>query len=59
VLSLAEVDPSFHAGEVLVADTREGQPLAKSGPFQLIVSDDKRPARWVHNLVSVTLEHAR
>jgi hypothetical protein len=56
VFSLAEVDPDFHQGQVLVADTRDGQPLGKSGPFQLIVSDDKRPARWVHNLVSITLQ---
>jgi hypothetical protein len=56
VLSLAEVDPSFHEGQVIVADTRDGQPLGKSGPFQLIVSDDKRPARWVHNLESITLK---
>ena len=55
LLSLAEVDPSFHGGQVLVADTRDGQPLAKNGPFQLIVSDDTRPARWVHNLDSITL----
>jgi hypothetical protein len=59
VLSLAEVDPSFHEGQVLVVDTRDGQPLGNYGPFQLIVSDDKRPARWVHNLVSITLQHAR
>ncbi len=58
VLSLAEVDPSFHAGEVLVVDSRDGQPLGKNGPFQLIVSNDKRPARWVHNLVSITLQRA-
>jgi len=58
VLSIAEVDPSFHGGEILVADTRDGQPLAKSGPFQLIVSEDKRPARWVHNLVSISLQSA-
>jgi hypothetical protein len=56
VLSIAEADPSFHGGETLVADTRDGQPLAKSGPFQLIVSEDKRPARWVHNLVSISLQ---
>jgi hypothetical protein len=56
VLSLAEVDPDFHAGQVLVADARDGKPLEKNGPFQLIVSDDKRPARWVHNLVSITLK---
>lgn len=58
VLSLAEVDPSFHRGQVLVADTRDGQPLGKNGPFQLIVTDDKRPARWVHNLQSITLQAA-
>ena len=59
VLSLAEVDPDFHQGQVLVADTRDGQPLGKNGLFQLINSDDKRPARWVHNLNSITLQHAR
>jgi hypothetical protein len=59
VLSLAEIDPEFHAGQVLVADAREGKPLEKNGPFQLIVSDDKRPARWVHNLVSITLQRGR
>jgi hypothetical protein len=58
VLSIAESDPSFHGGEILVADTRDGQPLGKSGPFQLIVSEDKRPARWVHNLVSLSLQDA-
>lgn len=59
VLSLAEIDPEFHAGQVVVADAREGKPLEKNGPFQLIVSDDKRPARWVHNLVSITVQRAR
>jgi hypothetical protein len=59
VLSLAEVDPSFHGGQVIVADARDGQPLAASGPFELIVSDDKRPARWVHNLVAITLRNAQ
>ena len=59
VLSLAEVDPDFHSGQVLVVDTRDGKPLEKNGPFQLIVSEDKRPARWVHNLTSIMLQKAR
>jgi len=59
VLSLAEADPEFHQGQVIVADSRDGQALGKNGPFQLIVSDDKRPARWVHNLTSVTLQRAQ
>jgi hypothetical protein len=58
VLSLAEVDPDFHDNQVIVADARDGQPLGKNGPFQLIVPGDKRPARWVHNLVSITLNRA-
>ncbi len=56
LLSLAEVDPDFHENQVIVADGRDGQPLRKGGPFQLIVPGDKRPARWVHNLVSITVE---
>jgi Carboxypeptidase regulatory-like domain len=59
LLSLAEVDSTFHAGQVMVADTREGQPLGKNGPFQLIVPGDSRPARWVHNLNSVRVQQAQ
>lgn len=58
VLSLAEVDPEFHSGEIIVADQQDGHALGKDGPFRLIVSEDKRPARWVHNLVSITLRTA-
>ena len=59
LLSLAEVDSTFHAGQVIVADTREGQPLGKNGPFQLIVPGDSRPARWVHNLNSIQLQQVQ
>jgi hypothetical protein len=57
VLALAEVDPSFHPGEVIVADATDGKPLgAHSGPFKLVVTEDKRPARSVRNLASVELK---
>jgi hypothetical protein len=59
VLALAEVDPSFHSGEVLVADAMNGKPLdAHSGPFKLVVTEDKRPARAVRNLVTIELRWA-
>jgi hypothetical protein len=59
VLALAEVDPSFHPGEVIVADAMDGKPLdAHSGPFKLVVTEDKRPARSVRNLVSLELRSA-
>lgn len=60
VIALAEVDTTFHSGEVIVADTMNGAPLdAKSGPFKLVVTEDKRPARWVRNLVSIELKSAK
>ena len=59
VLALAEVNPDFHPGDVIVADSMNGQPLdAKSGPFKLVVTQDKRPARWVRNLDTISLKFA-
>ncbi len=59
VLALAEVDPEFHPGDVLIADTMDGKPLdAKTGPFKLVVTEDKRPARSVHSLVSIEVKAA-
>ena len=59
VLALAEVDPEFHPGDVLVADAMDGKPLdAKTGPFRLVVTEDKRPARSVHSLVSIEVKTA-
>jgi hypothetical protein len=60
VLALAEIDPSFHPGEVIVADATDGKPLdAHSGPLKLVVTEDKRPARSVRNLVSIELKSAQ
>lgn len=59
VLALAETDPAFHPGDVIVADAMDGNPLdAKEGPFKLVVTEDKRPARSVHNLVSIEVRKA-
>ena len=56
VFSLAELDPGTSDSEVLVADTINGAPLdAKHGPFQLVVPHDKRAARWVRMLKSLTV----
>jgi hypothetical protein len=60
VIALAEVDTTFHSGEVIVADSMNGQPLdEKTGAFRLVVTEDKRPARWVRNLVSLELKSAK
>jgi hypothetical protein len=53
--SLAEVDPSIHTGDVIVADMLDGQKLGKDGAFKMVASEEKRPARWVRNLTSISV----
>jgi hypothetical protein len=53
--SLAEVDPAIHTGDVIVADTLDGQKLSKDGAFKLVSSEERRPARWVRNLTSISV----
>ncbi len=58
VYSIAEVTPFIHDGTVIVADTVDGKPIADSGPFQLVATGEKHPARWVRNLVAIRVQHA-
>ena len=54
--SLAELDPELIDRVVLLADTKNGQPLpAREGPFRIIVPGEKRPARWVRQVKAVTV----
>ena len=53
--SLAEVDPAIHTGDVIVADTLDGQELGKDGAFKMVSSEERRPARWVRNLTSISV----
>ena len=54
VFALAELDDAFTDRVVLLADLRDGKPLAaNAAPFQLIVPGEKRPARWVRQVVSI------
>jgi DMSO/TMAO reductase YedYZ molybdopterin-dependent catalytic subunit len=56
VFSLAELDSGIANSEVLVADTVAGAPIDPNrGPFRLVAPHDKRPARWVRMLKSITV----
>jgi hypothetical protein len=55
LFALAEVDPSIHTGDVIVADSMGGQPLGKDGAFKLVSTEEKRPARWVRNLSALSV----
>jgi DMSO/TMAO reductase YedYZ molybdopterin-dependent catalytic subunit len=56
LFSLPELDPDFTDAQVLVADTIDGAPLGpNAGPLRLVVPQDKRPARWIRMLKSLTV----
>lgn len=49
--AIAELDAAFTDQVVLLADRRDGRPLlADTGPWQIIVPNDKRPARWIRQV---------
>jgi hypothetical protein len=53
VYSIGEVTPDVHDGTVIVADSQDGKPIADDGPLKLVTTGEKRPARWVRNLVAI------
>jgi DMSO/TMAO reductase YedYZ molybdopterin-dependent catalytic subunit len=56
VFSLAELDSGILDSDIIVADTMDDAPLAdKQGPFRLVAPHEKRPARWVRMLKSITV----
>ncbi len=59
VLSLGEVDPSFHKGaKVILADQADGKPLPlKEGPYRLIIDGDLKPSRAAYSVVAIELKH--
>jgi DMSO/TMAO reductase YedYZ molybdopterin-dependent catalytic subunit len=56
LFSLAELDSGFEDSGVLVAYSLDGAPMTGDiGPLRLVVPNDKRPARWVRMLASITV----
>ena len=54
--SIAELDSGTVDSGVMVADTLDGAPLPpKQGPFRIVAPREKRAARWVRMLKSITV----
>ncbi len=59
VYALAELDPGFRKGAVILADRHDGKPLdAKEGPFRVIAPDELRPARWIRQVTRMDVMRA-
>ena len=58
--SLAELDPGFTDRVAILADRRDGKPLAENAaPFQIIVPGEKKHGRWIRQVVSLTVKETR
>lgn len=59
VFALAELDPAFQDNKVLVAVASDGKPLDdKQGPVRVVAPQDKRPARSVRMVTTITVRRA-
>jgi DMSO/TMAO reductase YedYZ molybdopterin-dependent catalytic subunit len=56
---IAEFDAGFTDRVAIVADRKDGDPLPdNAAPFQLVITGEKRPARWVRQVVSIEIVSA-
>jgi len=59
VFAVAELDPGFTDRVIFLADQRDGKPLSSTeGPLRIIVPGEKRHARWVRQVTTLTVLHA-
>ena len=56
VITMCDTNPQCRSGQAIVADTLNGQPLTTDGAFKLVLTEDKKPARWARNLQSLTVK---
>jgi hypothetical protein len=57
-ITLCDTNPECRNGQAIVADTLDGAPLTGDGAFKLVLTEDKKPARWARNLESLTVKAA-
>ena len=51
LFALAEFDAAFSSRLIWLADRRDGKPLdSREGPLRIIVTGDKRHARWIRGV---------
>ena len=54
-ITLCDINPECRSGQAIVADSLDGAPLGVDGAFKLILTEDKKPARWARNLQSLNV----
>jgi hypothetical protein len=55
-ITLCDTNPECRNGQAIVADMEDGDAIHADGAFKLILTEDKKPARWARNLSSLTVK---
>jgi hypothetical protein len=56
VFALPELDPAFTDKQVVLAFLKDGKALDdKEGPYRIVIPDEKRMARWVRQVTTLTI----
>ena len=55
-ITLCDTNPDCRSGQAIVADAIYGEPIKADGAFKLILTEDKKPARWARNLSTLTVK---
>lgn len=59
-ISLSDLDPNIGARQAVLVDREDNAPLpADRGPLRIIVVGDKRPTRWVRQVVRIEIVDVR
>jgi hypothetical protein len=53
--SASELEPILRETGSIIALTLDGKPLTEDGEFKIVMAGERRPARWVRNLKSLTV----
>lgn len=60
LFSLPELDSTFTNRVIILADKMDGNPLpAGKGPFRIVVPGEKKPARWIWEVTTMTVRFAK
>lgn len=60
LFSLPELDSTFANRVIILADKMDGNPLpAGKGPFRIVVPGEKKPARWIWEVTTMTVRFAK
>ena len=54
LFSASELQSALHTGDAIIALSMDGKPLGADGDLKMVLPGEKKPARWVRNLASIT-----